>query len=361
MRVLQFARLSAALLALASTALAGCGRDSTAPDAPFDAGGTSADVEAVAASFEAPAMESYAAMSAEIGAAVGGSAAAAVRSHPTAAIASGKPGALRYAASLGRTYEAGRIRPSFSAAPIPAEYAGTTFAYDVATSGYVASDLTGAPESGVRFLLYAVNPVHGVPVEPLSQVGYADITASETGSTSTVRIVVVSGGETYLDYAVAATESSSAVSVTVTGFATNGTDRANFDLDNRVTGSLSSLDVVVDYLLTIPTRGNFRIEMEAGTEDIFSQSPTTTLGLEARGEHGTVGINGSMAGEAGSFNVQVNGNLFATITLNGNAEPVVTGAGGQPLTEEELATVRAVFAIFIEGGDIFEDLTDPLS
>jgi hypothetical protein len=112
--------------------------------------------------------------------------------------------APRYAASLARQYNTTGLRPSLSTAAIPAEYLGVTFVYDVATDGYVASDLTGAPSGGVRFLLYAVNPVTGLPIEPLVEIGYADITASETASSSTVRIIVVSGGVTYLDYAVAA-------------------------------------------------------------------------------------------------------------------------------------------------------------
>ena len=69
MRVPQYAKRSLAALALA--ALAGCSGDSTAPDAPFDPDGTSADVGAVQAAFDSPVTASYSAATEAIGAAAG--------------------------------------------------------------------------------------------------------------------------------------------------------------------------------------------------------------------------------------------------------------------------------------------------
>lgn len=354
MRVPHYAKHSLAALALTAL-VAGCGGDSTAPDAPFDPAGTSSDIDAMQASFDSPAMAGYVAASGAISGTLGASAAAAaVRAVPTKAlIAGGKPAAGHYAATVAKAYvrPSGGIRPSLSTAAIPAEYLGVTFTYNADTDQYEPSDLTGAPENGVRFMVYAVNPISGVPIEPLVEVGYADIVTTETASSATVRVELVSAGVTFLDYAVGVTGSATELTVTVSGFVSNGDDQVNFDLDNHLT----STSVGVDYNLTVPTRGGFRIDFEGDATE-----GTVTSALEARGPHGTVTISGTQTSTSGTFEVQVNGELFATITTSESEPPVITGADGEPLSEAELEALQAVYAVFLEGFDFFEDLLDPL-
>ena len=362
MRVLHSASRIVAAAALLAFA-AGCSSDSTAPDAPFDPAGTSADIAAVDESFQAPALEAYAAASPSISAVVGGSIAAAVKASPSGAIArSSQSGSLAYATALARTYTGRGLRPSFStAASIPAEYLGVTFEYDVNTDTYAASDLSGAPSNGVRFMLYAVNPVTNVPIEPLVELGHVDFTETQTQTSLTVRAVVVSGGVTYLDYTVAAAVGTSAITIGVGGYATNGTDRVNFDLDHTLSdGAGETIDLAYDYLLTVPTRGGFRIDLEQSVTGFLGDAPVVTLDLEARGDHGTVRIHGSTTDAAGSFQVDVNGDLFATITVTGEALPTLVGAGGQPLSQAEQDVLWAIWYIFAQGFDFFEDLTDPV-
>jgi hypothetical protein len=355
MRVPQSARHPLAALALALVALtAGCGGgDSKAPNAPFDPEGTSADIGAMEASFETPAMAGYASAAAAISAVLGESpAAAAVRVVPTKAlITGGKPAAAHYSTTIARAYlkPAGGIRPSFSTAAILDEHLGVTFTYDPETDQYGPSDLTGAPENGVRFIVYAVNGVTGMPVEPLIEVGYADVVATET----TVRVELVSAGVTYLDYAVGFTGTASGVRVTVSGFVTNGDDRVDFDLDTHITSDLES--VTLDYSLTVPTRGGFRIDFEGEMS-----GSTVTTSLEARGPHGTVTISGTQTTTSGSFEVEVNGELFATVTMPETGPTVIAGAEGQALTQAELQALQELLTIFIEGFDFIGDLLDPV-
>ena len=358
MHLPHYAKRTLAALALCALVV-GCGGDSTAPDAPFDPAGTSSDIGAMQASFDSPAMAGYVAASAAIGDALGESAAAAaVRVVPTKAlIAGGKPAAGHYAGLLARTYvePAGGIRPSLSTAAIPAEYLGVTFTYDVETDQYGPSDLDGAPANGVRFIVYAVDPISGAVIEPLVEVGYADVVTTETASSATVRVELVSGGVTYLDYAVGATGSASAstVALTISGFVSNGDDRVDFDLDTHL--DLNSTSVTLDYSLIVPTRGGFRIDFEGESTD---GSVTSTL--EARGPHGTVSISGTQTSSTATFEVEVNGELFGTITTTGSAEPVITGADGEPLTEAELEALGDIFAIFCQGFYFFQDLFAPL-
>ena len=363
MRVLQSASRSVAALALLALA-AGCGGgESNAPDAPFDPQGTSADVAAINQSFDAPAMAAYASASTQISAAIGGAAAAAVRAVPSAALASsGKTGALRHAVSLVRPTGTAGLRPSFATAAIPAEYLGTTFVYDVETDGYVASDLSGAPSNGTRFLLYAVNQVTQVPIEPLVEIGHADITASETATSATVRIIVVSGNVTYLDYAVGVAGGTSSFTSTISGFATNGDDRVDFNLRSTWTGNeVDGLDLALDYVMVVPTRGAFRMEIGAAMEDVFGDNPAASVDLLARGDHGTVTIEGTQVNDIGNYEIEVNGDLFATISVTGDTEPVILGADGQPLSQAEQAAMLAIWFIFAEGFDFYEDLIDPVT
>jgi hypothetical protein len=354
MHVPHFARRSLAVLALAGLA-AGCGKDSTAPDAPFDPAGTSSDVNAMEASFESPVMAAFAAAGGSISAVLGESpAAAAVKAAPTKALVTrGTWGQRHYAAAVAKAYvrPSGGIAPSLSTAAILDEHLGVTFVYNADTEEYETSARTGAPANGVRFVVYAVNGITGVPVEPLVEVGYADIVTTETANSATVRITLVSAGVTYLDYAVAATGNSSSITITVGGFVTNGDDRVTFDLDTQ----LGSGTLTLDYTLAVPTRGGFRIDFEATAGQA---SATTTL--QARGPHGTVTISGTQGSTAGTFEITVNGELFATVTTAEGSDPVITGADGQPLTQAELEALEALFYVFIEGFDVFEDLLDPI-
>ena len=89
---------------------------------------------------------------------------------------------------------------SASTAAISAEVAGKTFEYN--GTGYVPTDRTGAPSNGVRFIIYAVNPVTMQPVTPLQEVGYVQLTDLSGTTTQAARVVVVSDNITYLDYTV---------------------------------------------------------------------------------------------------------------------------------------------------------------
>jgi hypothetical protein len=276
----------------------------------------------------------------------------AVRAAPSRIIATDKAGARRYAGALARLYSAGPgMRPVASRAAILEEHLGVTFTRDPETLEYGPSDRTGAPSNGVRFVVYAVNPISGQPITPLAEVGHADVVVTEGPTSASIGIELVSGGVTYLDYTVGAAASQNAYSLSVTGFVSNGEDRVNFDLDTEI----METKITLDYSLSVPTRGNFRLDFE---EEV--NATTMSSSLELRGPHGTITIEGSRTTTAGSYEVEVNGDPFATIAVSQGEDPVVTGTDGEPLSEEELETLQAVFLIFLGGFDFFEDLLDPL-
>lgn len=355
MRVPQYAMRPFAALALVGL-MAGCGGgDSNAPDAPFDPAGTTSDIGAIEASFESEPMAAFQSATVAIGSVLGETPAAmAVRAAPNGTLAGGKPGVREYAGALARLYVAPTtgMRPYGQGAAILEEHLGVTFTRNPETLEYEASDLTGAPSNGVRFMVYTVNPISGQPVTPLQEVGYADVEVTEGTNSASVRIELVSGGVTYLDYAVGATATQSGATLTVAGYVSNGDDRVNFDLDTRITQTA----ITLEYTLIVPTRGNFRMDFE---ETITETTLTSSLTL--RGPHGTVTIEGSQTQTAGSYDVEVNGEAFATITFADGSEPVIAGADGEPLTQDELEALQNVFMMFLGGFDFFEDLLDPLA
>ena len=243
------------------------------------------------------------------------------------------------------------MRPVSPRAAILDEHLGKTFVRNAETLEYEVSDRTGAPSDGVRFIVYAVNPVSGQPVTPLQEVGYADVAVTSTTTGGSVRLELVSGNVTYLDYTVGVTvnQSQTAGTITIAGFVSNGDDRVNFDMDLH----LAEDTLTYDYTLSVPTRGNFRLDLE---ESRNLSTGTTTTSLELRGPHGTITLTGSYTDAAGNFEVEVNGDPFATITVSAGSEPVITGADGEPLTEQELETLRNIYLMFVGGFLFFEGL-----
>ena len=357
MRVPHYAMRPLAVVAMIGL-MTGCGgNDSTAPDAPFDPSGTTSDIASVESAYESDAMYGFQSAMPAISTTLGESAAAvALRAAPSKIMATGKSGAREYAAALTRLYTqpTAGMRPVGSRAAILDEHLGKTFVRNAETLEYEVSDRTGAPSNGVRFIVYTVNPISGQPVTPLQEVGYADVEVTQTASAASVRIELVSGNVTYLDYTVGATASQTSATVNVSGFVSNGEDRVNFDLDIHVN---SDNVLTFDYSLSVPTRGNFRMDLE---ETWNSNTGAVTSSLELRGPHGTVTIVGNWADNAGTYNVEVNGEPFATITVTQGSDPVITGADGQALTPEQLQALQDIYQVFLGGFDFFEDLLDPI-
>lgn len=356
MRVPHYARLSLAGTALAALALAGCGKDSGGPS-EFNPDGASADVSAAQSAYQAPIVASFGAVGGDIGAAVGGSAAvaasAALTTRPTV-----RP--ERYALALSRL-----IRPtsgtaiSAAVASLPSSVLGVTYTWDLATGAYVASDLTGAPSNGVRFLLYAVSPVTLRPLDPLQELGYVDVIDQSGTTTQAFRVEVVAGGVTYLDYNVSATASTTGGKVTLSGFVTDGVTRANFHLDNTITANGSDFDLTTDYDLDVPSR-DLSLDYTTTLTGLGGSTPSIGLNLVMDGGNGQVRLTGSYSDNAGSFTVRVNGDLFATITLASSGDPVITGANGQALTPVEQQLLQQIWSYYESSFEALGGLLAPI-
>ena len=356
MRVTHSAMRSLAAGALA-LALAACGKDSSGPS-EFNPAGTSADMTAAEDAFASSQLSSFAAVGADISAAMGGSAAVkasalAVRGAPRGAAA-----AAHYARQLAALVpHRGALQAMTSG--IPADIAGTTFAWDVESDGYVASDRTGAPGDGVRFLLYAIDPVTFRPAEPLVEVGYVDLLDRSTASALDVQVKVVDGGTVYLQYTVTAQATATGGVIDLKGYASNGSTLASFDLKSSVTDNNGSPVIALDYHLGVPSR-HLSLDWSATLSNVSDTEVVITVDFAVSGPNGDVRLVGTVGADGGTLTVKVNGSMFATMAVTPGSDPVITGADGGPLTADEQQSLESIFA-FYEGSDfVFSGLLVPV-
>ena len=357
MRVTHYARRTFAMTSLA-LAIAACGKDGAGPS-EFNPQGTSADVSAAQDAFASGPTASFSAVGADISTVLGGSPVI----QGSMAMLTSKPSRLgaAYARRIAELAPAGGANTRIQArvASIPAELAGVTFVWDEGTDTYVASDLSGAPANGVRFLLYAVDPIMLRPVEPVVETGYVDVIDQSTLSTLNVRVKVVQANVTYLDYDVTSSAAGTSGIVTIDGYAFNGSVRADFTLKNSISESDGGVVVSLDYDLDVPSRG-LAIDWTATFANITDTDVAVTLDMSVSGPNGDVRVVGTFASEGGTFTVKVNGETFATVSIT-TGEPVILGANGQALTPDEEQAVVSVMDSYEGSLDSFSHLLLPVN
>jgi hypothetical protein len=360
MRVLQFAKHSLVTLAAAALALSGCGSESAAPIVPFNPAGASADFDAVNTTFGSPVFTSFSTLSVLFDVALGGTPLVSASAAALDVHGGGTAGELQVAAARSAEQIA-RIVPrpaaagfSASSAAIASQFLGKTFVYSGGT--YVVSAETGAPANGVRFLLYALDAVTLLPAEPLDPTGYVDLMDLSSGSTAAARVIVVSGTTTYLDYRVSATSTISSGQVTVSGFITDGTTRATFSLRSTLTYASG---LTLSYSLDVPER-DLSIDLTMSASGLDPVASNIAVILDMRGQNGWVRLTGEFNSTGATLNVAINGIPFATITATTGSAPVITGAAGQPLSQEELDALQRVFEFAGGSFAAFDELVAPV-
>jgi hypothetical protein len=357
MRVLQLAKRSVLTAAAVCVALTGCGE--SGPNVPFNPTGTTDDLAAVNSTFGSSTFASFSTFSLMFDAALAGSpmvsasaAAMDVRGKGRADMrAAAVRSAKRLAAILPR---AGQNGAHATIASIPAGVAGKTFVYS--GGSYVVSDRTGAPTNGVRFILYAVDPVTFTPVAPLVETGYVDLSDLSSGSTSAARVRVFSGETEYLNYTVSVTGTLSGGRVSVFGYVTDGTNRANVNL--RATVTLSG-GLTLAYNVSVPER-EFAITLTLSSSGLDPETGTIQVTLTVLGANGWIQMSGQFEQTGVTMNVSVSGRHFATITAVGGGEPVITGADGEPLTDEDIAALSGIFEMTASAFTSFDLLFAPV-
>jgi hypothetical protein len=193
-----------------------------------------------------------------------------------------------------------------------------------------------------------------MPVEPLVETGYVDITDLSGSTTRSARVQVVSGSTTYLDYTVTANSVTGMISVT--GFVSDGTNQANLNLRSTLTTS-GTLTLV--YSLDVPQR-DVSIDLTLSATGLVTEAGTITLNLSMSGPNGTVSMSGQFTSTGGTLTVRTGGREFATITVTGQGAPVITGADGLPITEEDTAALQSIFGLTAEAFVSFDGMLAPV-
>lgn len=353
MRVSQSARYSLATSVLLVAGLTACSKDQGPSE--FNPAGVSADLTTAQGAFSSPVTASFEATGAEIAATLGAAGPVVVSPkmallHPTAA--------QSYARKVTQLLPK-QSRINASVAGIPAGVLGTTFVWNPDSGTYVASDVSGAPAQGVRFILYAIDPVSGLPVETLDELGYVDVIDVSTSTTLATHVLVYAEGRTWLEYTISGTGSETSGAVTVEGFASNGLDRVNYSLSNTIAQSTNGMVLTLDYSLSVPTR-SMALVYTATFGNIAPDQVAVTLDFSISGRNGDVRVSGTYGASGGAFSVRVNGEVFATVTITNNAL-VVTSATGTPLTAEEEASLQSILEFYDGSLGVFNDLFVPVS
>ena len=231
--------------------------------------------------------------------------------------------------------------PSESAALFPADLLGTTLVYNPAIGQYeVDPAATGAPENGIRIVLYAVDPVLRQPVEPLTSVGYLDLTDESTVAADRVGIVAVIGDVTYIDYLGSATVLTTGLTFGATGYFSDGTSVVDFDL----THSWSQTD---GFVLTYAIDAH-PIDSQTITTTILAdlrldptgETAAYVLTVQHRRETVTLDLVGSSAALSGT--VSHNGTTVAQVSGTPD-QPVFTDGDGNPLADEQIQSLGELF------------------
>ncbi len=266
------------------------------------------------------------------------------------------------------------LRTNASTASIfPLTVVGKTYVWSTSTNSYVASGRTGAPTNGVRFILYAVDPLTDLPSSPLTEIGYADLTDKSSGSTVSLGITVVgtSGPSpvTYVDYTISGTFTSASQTATVAGYVTDSKTRVDFSVSISASESASSATVTFNSTVDVAAKSIhivFKVTLNSSSTSssttlTFTPDFTLTIGTETVTATGTVTVTVTQTGEtvSGTITVKVNGGDFATIAISTTGTPTPTCASGRQCTQDEKNALEKIFDVPTEILTGIEELFKP--
>ena len=358
--MLRINKLSAVIMAL-TVSLAACTEgDGTGLDAvAFDPELSAADLQAMQGAFAAAVFENLALSSGDLHLVLdsAGPPLAVLRASLTAA-------------SAGSHWEAAAAAEVFAAlAPsvplIPVDFRGHVYDRDLEGRYRHNIERTG-PEFGVRFVLYEVDPVTHTP--GATEIGYVDVLDESTDLAYVARVVVVTSDVERINYTVSAAVGSQSLTLTVLGFIGDGTNQVDVDLSMTFVHAFPVSTATVEHLITVPARD---FEVHATVVFVFNdetlQGSVDVNATFMQGAH-TVAVDGvvefsegTVPSEGGTFEIHVDGKLFATITVDGDSVTVRDASGGE-LVHAHAEALRTIFDALEEMFDErFEDFIQPVA
>ncbi|HET7248727.1 MAG TPA: hypothetical protein VFI79_02705 [Gemmatimonadales bacterium] len=323
MRISKFLRLSpcAALLVAAA-----CNSDSTGPATLSNPQATIAAVAALDSAFNTATLASFGALSGSIGSTAATAALAragtivrATVPHPATTGVAAEAAAVKQLSGL----RALNLSPANPQGPVINDTLyGSIYTYDTSWQAYVRSATTGGPANGVRFILYAINPLTGNIATPLSPVGQTDLLDESVGTTAKLHIIVTGNGgtPTYLDYTAALTFSQTSLVATLDGSLTNalgGGANKTLQFSVNATFTLTTITVHGTYSLNNPA---VTITLDAADKQVTpTDSVTLAFKFTRQGEAITFSgllVTTSDVVDTVDATIKVNGQPYASVRGN---------------------------------------------
>lgn len=344
-------RRPAVAAAIAALFVAACGEGRSVPTT-FDPIETQSDIAAFQVAFIAPAAGSFVGLGYAMDNALLAAGGVTLR-LPSAMLMEGPERPMARERERISSVLSGAEEPA--ALPITAR--GKTFVWDANTDVYVESERIGAPASGVRFILYTMDPVdEDLPALPLVEVGYADLTQTSGGSTTSAAVQVVgAGGTTLMQYDATVGGTSDAPAFSIVGFAGTSVNRVNFTLNFGY--NLVNQNIVSTWDTELPARGlSSRVQLSF-TNTTFTMGAVLQRDLRKIEMLGTLGFD-----TGGTITVRVGNRLFATMDFPADPLllPTILNAQGAPLTADEEDTLLDIFDWFSGAFDAPGALLDPI-
>ena len=254
---------------------------------------------------------------------------------------------------------AGSARSDIAISSVPlisAQNHGKTFVYNATRHEWVIDPAqTGAPSNGVRFITYEATGAEPDPTRPIGHADLIDLGNSSAGIA--LRLVVVEGSVTIVDYQTTLEGSDGSGRVTVGGFVQNTRDRLDFDIDVRgqKSGGVERTDI--SFELGIAAR-DFRV---TGDVEAQKQSGVESGAIELSVRHGASSFAVDVENDRGTLHgeIDLDGSPFALIS--GPAEqPVFKKPNGRDVGGAEALVLWRIFDVSEDVFDLFEDLIDPI-
>jgi hypothetical protein len=234
---------------------------------------------------------------------------------------------------------AGLAAASPMAPVLPDTLLGLTFEWNPDSLKYRPTSRSGAPQNGVRFILYREDGVTGYP-DPAQEVGSLDIIDLAPASGAQLRFVVrgSTGSPTFLDYTLTFLPAAQAFTVQASGYISNGRPAAlerRFTFDASLTSAAlaNGLSETVDFVYDVNVP-DVAVELHlASVADTVKD--TTITAVDYRFSRRTENLrlagadtstNGG-ASSAATFAVTVNGAAYATLRLVNGAATITDRNG----------------------------------
>jgi len=265
----------------------------------------------------------------------------------------------RLAASGGTHRSISVRKPSATVGSVvPADIRGTTYVWDAA-EGWVASDATGAPSDGIRFIIPTLD-IEGQPTGV--ELGRLDVHDLGTATSDRMTATLVSGGKTLLTIDIRAVETETSYDEDQTVMVTDGTRRVNLVYSDTETWTGEEERDVETYELTSNVGLGYRSSYIWGdlrSSDVnWDQFTVGNATIRFSWKSELDAETGSYV-ESDDADITVNGRLYARELYDpATGEYTYEDAQGEPLGMDE---VEQLYSVYGTGEWLFEAVYWPVN